>query len=90
VISVKLTLNFKDGGDPPVYLVKMVNSLGDWWLVDAGRWSDMHRDGIVFADRRDAEAAIGLVESRLRLQDRTRGYREPCRLSVVKFNSKGI
>ena len=87
-LNVKITVNLRDGGDPPVFLVKMVNSLGDWWLVDAGRWSDMHRDGIVFADRRDAEAAVGLIQRRLQFQDRQRGSIEPCRLSVVEF--KGV
>ena len=85
-ISVKITHTheYRDGS---VYLVKITNHVGDFWLVEANRISDQPHDAFVFVNRHAALAAANLLEARLQQLHVEEGWPAP-RLSIVKCNKQ--
>jgi hypothetical protein len=85
-ITVKIT-HTREYRDDPVYLVKITNHVGDFWLVEATRISDQPHDAFAFVNRHDALAAANFLEPRLQRLHDERGWPAP-RLSIIKCNKQ--
>jgi hypothetical protein len=85
-ITVKIT-HTREYRDNSVYLVKITNHVGDFWLVEANRISDQPHDAFVFVNRQDALAAVNFLEPRLQQLHVEQGWPAP-RLSIIKCNKQ--